>query len=591
MLPVLFCLMSQSVALTFILGVKGASPQKVYTIAQDPLFAQGVPAYSDVLFSSRWDSSSNNLSAMAAFGATRSVWTYTTNSQYISAAKEIVSDFQCAVLPHVFAATPDAQCLDLNGDPVALPWLRTDPPKVAAGDVSTKAFKNLWLERARAGIDAGCDSIHQDDVRLTAGCVQYGGSFSAESMAAFRAYLTANLTPAELSNLGITNSPTFDYAQHLRDIGAPVGDAFGSWNPGGSEEDLKNLFYAFQESAVRDFYEEVFSALEVYAGTTLVFSANNAAPEFWYYDYFDYMIGELHRHEQDPLSVFGQINASRNFAKLQGFVFIPTDDAEKDRRTISLIYGAGGLPVAPWDVWMGPDAPRYYGDPDDYADLYEFVRDHAVYFDGYEDAAVAGRMGPCLDQVWFDPAPVGGQNPRTVISHAMRSDFPDVSAGAEFVINGQSYTTAYASVAGYLYLDGNQTDLFAVGDSLTAISNNTTSFVIFDQFVIDARYVLGEEPVVVTNLGVMAFVRAMPGNSSAPVVIHLVDYLNNGAFDITLHPACFFDSDLKITLLRPNAEPVTAQYQNHNTIHVNIPRLDTLESGLDSWGVLVIEPQ
>jgi hypothetical protein len=50
-------------------------------------------------------------------------------------------------------------------------------------------------------------------------------------------------------------------------------------------------------------------------------------------------------------------------------------------------YACGGHLIVPWDVYTGSNSPRYYGKPEQYADLYKFVRDHFQLFDGYEDAA------------------------------------------------------------------------------------------------------------------------------------------------------------------------------------------------------------
>jgi hypothetical protein len=52
-----------------------------------------------------------------------------------------------------------------------------------------------------------------------------------------------------------------------------------------------------------------------------------------------------------------------------------------------MCYACGGHLIVPWDVYTGSSSPRYYGKPEQYADLYKFVRDHSRLIDGYEDAA------------------------------------------------------------------------------------------------------------------------------------------------------------------------------------------------------------
>jgi hypothetical protein len=60
--------------------------------------------------------------------------------------------------------------------------------------------------------------------------------------------------------------------------------------------------------------------------------------------------------------------------------------------------------MVPWDTYMPRDAPRYFGTPDEYADLYGFIRASRDLLDGYEDAAA---IGPGLaDDRWAQAAPL-----------------------------------------------------------------------------------------------------------------------------------------------------------------------------------------
>jgi hypothetical protein len=58
--------------------------------------------------------------------------------------------------------------------------------------------------------------------------------------------------------------------------------------------------------------------------------------------------------------------------------------------------------MVPWDVYMPGDAPRYFGTPRQYADLYGFIRGAARYLDGYQDA---GAFGPDLGPEPYGDAP------------------------------------------------------------------------------------------------------------------------------------------------------------------------------------------
>jgi hypothetical protein len=75
----------------------------------------------------------------------------------------------------------------------------------------------------------------------------------------------------------------------------------------------------------------------------------------------------------------------------------------RTRRTIATAYACGGLCMVPWDVYMPKDAPRYFGTPEQYADLFGFIRASAKYLDGYEDAAAIGKG---INETRYGDAPV-----------------------------------------------------------------------------------------------------------------------------------------------------------------------------------------
>jgi hypothetical protein len=69
-----------------------------------------------------------------------------------------------------------------------------------------------------------------------------------------------------------------------------------------------------------------------------------------------------------------------------------------------MAYAAGGHSMVPWDVYMPGDAPRYFGTPEQYADLFGFIRGNAEYLDGYEYAGALGAGLSC--DLYGDEMPV-----------------------------------------------------------------------------------------------------------------------------------------------------------------------------------------
>lgn len=90
-------------------------------------------------------------------------------------------------------------------------------------------------------------------------------------------------------------------------------------------------------------------------------------------------------------------------------------------------------------------------------------------------------------------------------------------------------------------------------------------------------------PVLVNVSDVFAFVRAIPGNSTAPAVIHLVDTRKKkGSFSITLNPFRFSSTGrIQIEVLRPGLAPL--RLGSGGITSLEIPPLSP-------WGILKITP-
>jgi hypothetical protein len=167
--------------------------------------------------------------------------------------------------------------------------------------------------------------------------------------------------------------------------------------------------------------------------------------------------------------------------------------------------------MVPWDVYMPRDAPRYFGQPEQYADLFGFIRANARYLDGYEQAEASGCGVPVEQQ---------------------------------------------AEAA--------------------------------------AVRVIGNENVLVN-------VRAVPGNTEAPVVIHLVDWSQKPApFELVLNPLRFFgDRPLQARLLRPAPyEPAAHQAADARRDYAALSQELPLAEGrtvsfqipaLQPWGLVVVQ--
>jgi len=95
------------------------------------------------------------------------------------------------------------------------------------------------------------------------------------------------------------------------------------------------------------------------------------------------------------------------------------------RKGIAMSYAAGGFTMAPWDTFTKAGYARYYGDPEQSADLYQFVRDNAGYFDGYADAQVGGGL---LTDDRSDPAALSFDGPADSVVWLARAKPGDAQA-------------------------------------------------------------------------------------------------------------------------------------------------------------------
>jgi hypothetical protein len=160
---------------------------------------------------------------------------------------------------------------------------------------------------------------------------------------------------------------------------------------------------AFQTISVARFFVEMRREIDAYAGRRVPWSSNNYNGRVRFpYDQFDYGIAELPHHNAAPPNIFKEINDKHALGRQQVFTFVSKNVAET-RRVIATAYASGGHIIVPYDVYYY-NGPRIFGTPEEYADLYGFVRASAALLDGYEDAAAIGLGIP--EKRYGDTLPV-----------------------------------------------------------------------------------------------------------------------------------------------------------------------------------------
>jgi hypothetical protein len=101
-------------------------------------------------------------------------------------------------------------------------------------------------------------------------------------------------------------------------------------------------------------------------------------------------MAELPESDATPETIYHRLSATRRRGKAQILTFV-SEDIQLTRCVIATAYALGSHVLVPWDVYLKstPEGSvRYFGRPEDFADLYGFVRACAEFLDGYEEAAV-----------------------------------------------------------------------------------------------------------------------------------------------------------------------------------------------------------
>jgi Chitobiase/beta-hexosaminidase C-terminal domain len=430
----------------------------------------GFPPPSAVCFSSRWKHPRNpsdpydSFKAAAGFHATGFYWSYGPDQEWFREIKRhgyTVQGWLSTILPDtLFGNTRQkGRIMNEKGGLVTGPWMLSW--KGWWGCFNSPEYRDIYLQYVKMYLDAGVDSLHMDDPGENYTAVQWGGC----------------------------------YCPYCRAKAAKLGK---------SPRDI-------QKESTEEFYRYIRAEMDAYAKRHVPFSCNSHPGNRYFFDEtFDFGLEEL--DHTTPCSFYNAMRDAGRRGKAQMYTFRSTSVTET-RQTIALAYACGSHIIVPWDVYMpGPNAPRYFGKPEEYADIYGFARANAPYLDGYEDAA------------FLIPEAPDERYPREPVS----------------VIGGSK------------------------------------------------------------NLNL--FVRAVPGQPDAPVVIHCLDLSETPrSFRLRLNPARLFgDRPIKVDLLTPAPYDAAAhEHAEHTKNFAALSVTQRLASGcvtevrvpqVAPWGLVVITP-
>jgi len=524
-------LLAVLVCMSAALSNDNQASKRIHEVAQPRPLPEGAPRASDVIMRSLTlregtnEGEHDTFRALSDFHVNRLEWAYIRDRDFIARCREkgiLFGGAASSAMSHVVMPKGDSDyaalaCVNLRGEPVVPTWKRAwNPPGNWWMCVNNPVLEQRYMEYLKSCLDAEAQVMQRDEPEGNGSAVNWGGCFCDHCMEAFRKTLAESTTAQQRAEMGIGDIETFNYRELLLRQNAPVGDDFRRFDGG----ELKRRFTEFQEAATLAFHQRTRQALNEYAGRKVAFSCNNGCRRWTPVELaFDWCFGELSFRHATPDFIHNCMLQATSLQRRQ-VVTMPKKSDRDDlegwcrltRQTIAMAYACGGHSMVPWDVYMPGDAPRYFGTPEQYADLFGFIRAGAEYLDGYEYAGAVGAGLSC--------------------------------------------------------------DLFG------------------DRMPIELH---GGE-------GVCAVLRALPGKTDTPVVIHLIDWSEKpGPLELSLNPAAFFGKrPLKMRLLRPAPFDKTKHAQAESSqVFGELVECVSLDGGYKTtlslpvvtpWAMLVVEP-
>ncbi|MHB8952250.1 MAG: hypothetical protein ACYC4U_04670 [Pirellulaceae bacterium] len=497
----------------------------------------------------------------------------------------------------------DAAARNYAGEPFVVPWLWDHKHKGQPAwwwCTNSPLYRQYLESRLRERMPAGPDGLHIDDYRGSSGSVGWlSGCFCRHCLAGFRAYLADKGDPDELQRLGISDLETFDYRQFLIDRGVTAEKyKQESW-----AVPLADAFHDFQVTANTKYVGEYRQLAEEIRGAALTLSVNSGlegaqalaiAPQLTYFCCEVPHNAASLAAATEPIYIYklgeGLQRPIASTASGQDWAYVAEHSKPCLVRTwIALSYALGNNLMAPHRQWCYTEEKGthwYSGPVDQYAFMYQFVREQAPLLDNYEtlapvavvyDNAANRRYRGRVDSICVELARRNIPY-RIVVAGDTWLDHP---LTAEQLADYRAVITTQDQQ----WLDASQRAL------LEEVKSSGRLITWPDDEAL-ARLV----PSPVTLLGsdnVLVFPRTTPADPTAPLVLHLLNQDYDGQNDV-MRPQSKFTVRMRrdllpersfttATLHAPQQESVPLIVRTDSTqIEIELP-------GLTLWGIVKLE--
>lgn len=363
-----------------------------------PPLKPGAPERTEVLFSVRFPRP-DAMEIAKAFGATRTVWHYATEPRFVKQLQSVVSRNGLAMNASSPLSDPATWVLDFDGKALSAPWMQTwGVHWVATTHQSSREAAAREVARL---VGLGADTLQFDDPTLQyfAGLYQ-AGDFNPATQRGFRIWLDDNVPQAERTRLGLDTLDD-DYRDWLRRQ-YKINDA-ADYRRRFRDLPSTALWLRYLRATVSEYFTWLKKEAATVAGRPIPLSMNLSVltepaernPHYFLLDAADFAMSES--SITDRARLVSQWAVARSAGLGSAPSILPGTLAE-NRTAIAHLYALGATPLVPWDTYVGNDSQgrpqRYFGTPENYADLFHFVRSNPDLHRGTEMSPTVGVVVP-----------------------------------------------------------------------------------------------------------------------------------------------------------------------------------------------------
>ena len=326
---------------------------------------------------------------------------------------------------------------DFNGEGLVVPWFPAvvDGVPAYAGCINHPVYRENVRQRVRAGHDAGCKGLHVDCANALTGILgRHGGCYCEYCMEGFRKYLREKYSARELSEAGVDDIDTWDFAAEVRRVAGTKERLLEMLRRGqiDSRIPLFRDYRRFLMQASVAWLKELARLARELGGPDAGVSINGGQVDRWLalHSVADFFTCEV-RHNPEtkdiPVRVIGQYRAAESLDRMLSVTAGTVTDwhypakGGMDRLVamwVAFAYANGHLFIVPNNVWCYSDerGEHAYEAPEEVIfPLYQFIRRNERLLDGYNPVARIGvvyRPGGSIERKtrsggttrqWVDP--------------------------------------------------------------------------------------------------------------------------------------------------------------------------------------------